>query len=177
MGRGKGGGARQVAVRASGGPCHGGGNCWLQWVMIPSRCCCCCCYCSNSSSSKAMWACVLLPVQHTQRCAALQAACCIYTLCVRTWRARAAGMGGTRSCSRLNLRHICSGIKSARAPINCPACRQQRGVVWVWVSYASSGTNLVASRLKPRHCARCQWLRRAGHSQSHRLSELGLTLR
>lgn len=36
--------------------------------------------------------------------------------------ARAGDMGGTWSCRRHSLRHIWSGIKSARAPMNWPAC-------------------------------------------------------
>jgi hypothetical protein len=37
--------------------------------------------------------------------------------------ARSGLMGGTLSCNRHSLAQICSGTKSARAPINCPACR------------------------------------------------------
>lgn len=46
-------------------------------------------------------------------------ACCSAVL---TCLARAGDMGGTLSCSKHSLRQIWSGTKSARAPMNWPAC-------------------------------------------------------
>lgn len=52
-----------------------------------------------------------------------------YTRVTRTCRVRSGDIGGTRSCSRHSCRQICSGTKSARAPINCPACSSMHVVL------------------------------------------------
>lgn len=63
-----------------------------------------------------------------------------------TWRARSGVMGGTLSCSRHSFWQICSGTKSARAPINWPACNRTR----TKHSTCSFGTPCSAAKCMPR---------------------------